>query len=124
MHTEIPSGLLLLITILYFTFVFQLWSQVKRKSYKNKDTRAVTALMIVFVFCAISGYASNFIPMPDWMLLASHTILAVITAYMVFTNQSGHIADTLNRDIDEEDIYRRATDKRTIIFNDKERNEQ
>lgn len=105
------------------TFVFQLWSQVNTESYKNKDTRALTALMIVFVFCAISGYASHLIQLPNWVLLTSHSILAIITGYMVFTNQTKHIADTLNREHDREETYRRSTDKRTIIFDDADRTE-
>lgn len=119
MHATVPHGLLALITILYFVFIFQLWTQIKLSSYKNKDTRAITALMIVFIFCAFSGYASNLWDFPAWVVTGSHIILAVITGYLVLTNQSGHIAETLNNSGgDDDSTYRRVNDKRKVVWKD------
>ena len=91
----VPAFLIVPIPMLYLIFAYQLWADT-RHNEDTKAKRALLGLMVVFIFCALIGYAARLISIPDWLADASHLVLIVAMVGVVVTRQSVHIARALD----------------------------
>lgn len=95
-HASAP--VLLLISAAYFMFAVQVWWQVRGRDLNKRSAWALIPLIVVFVFCALSGYLTSLMP-ADWWWFREflHWILLAASAWLVLSNQALVIADILAR---------------------------
>lgn len=94
MHAS-PTVLILL-TVVYFIFAAQVLIQTDWKKANRPSAIALGSLIVVFVFCGLSGYATSLMPGWFWYVREiMHWVLLAAASTMVFTNQGKVISKLL-----------------------------
>lgn len=111
-HYDIPGwpgivlqAALLAIILGYIMIAWQFWSArdivVCDASEHLEDQegahKAVTQLFIIFILCALCGYAPRLIPFPAELMVGLHVLLAGVTWIYARSRQSVLIARALAR---------------------------
>ena len=102
MHDVSPVSILIICTS-YLIFVGQI---VFATDWRRADPRgaiAILCLAVVFLFCALSGYASTLLRESYiWVREYLHWILASASVGLVVTNKAGAIASLLSSNPQED----------------------
>lgn len=98
MHHDVPLWIIAGIVAGYSLFVCQLFYFSPPGSWNKPESRAVLTLAIVFVFCALSGYASTLFPSElAGIRTPLHLVLLAATGWLVSTSQARLIARLMSR---------------------------
>lgn len=90
---------LLIITLCYFIFALQIVWQTRWSRVKMDSAVALGSLVVVFVFCALSGYLTTLFG-PEWAIIREvmHVILAAASVVLVISNRARIISKLMERE--------------------------
>lgn len=100
-HSPLLDILMPLIVLLYIYIAFQFFKSIKAIPHESRDYRAITALamlVLIFLFCAVSGYLSKWLNFSTAIQEASHLVLVVVSAVFIRLNQAAVIGGILRND--------------------------
>ena len=98
---------LVIIVLGYLVIAFQFWlarkhkpagstSPLNREELQHRARRAFLQLMLIFIFCAISGYFPRLIHFEDWLFVGVHLVLASATWWYILSRQAEIIAEAMS----------------------------
>jgi len=85
---DISTGLII---AAYLVFAWQMFKQISWSEI-GKGGKAVALLTAVFVLCAMTGYLTDLILLPQWLDVMLHVALAGASIWLIATNQAQFIA--------------------------------
>ena len=97
----IVDGLLLTIIIAYLGIAYQFWT--RRRGVNGRATRALSQLVVIFVFCTVCGYLPRLVEIPATALLAAHAVLAGAAWAYLLAGQVDRLSVAVDfADVDDE----------------------
>ena len=98
--TNILEVMMAIICASYIIIAIQFWIAFKT-SKKNAHKRAITSLfllILIFIFCMLSGYASKLIDLSLQHQVFLHAFLAIFSVLYIIANQANTIVKALTSD--------------------------
>lgn len=105
-HEGVPDALVVGIVLGYFTIAGQfIWQKVNNRRNEfipateaaiKAGSRGLDLFVAIFLLCALSGYITRLIDVPDAVTMGAHVALFCVTWAFILTNQIRHIARALS----------------------------
>lgn len=87
-----------LVVMSYLVIAAQFFFAFESSRKHKKAARALLCMVLIFVLCSISGYASQIFSSPAWFEQLSLWLLLLVSWVYIVTNQAGVIVMGLRND--------------------------